>query len=184
METFKYRHMKGATRGVPWLLETAFAHCPNFEGGLVAVTGCNWTPSLGETFDGLDALLENLKVSDDDAVMVAVHLTYPAAMFTDKGKTELALPRMIALAIEDAVTNVTAAWTKHKKRVERDAAARERSEAKLAGKGVKGEVQRAAWAVIPKAYLVVSANNTLPAKARQIMYARTSVHSGTDGQAT
>ena len=48
--------------------------------------------------------------------MVAVHLAYPAAMFTDRGKTELALPTTIADAVTDAVIKVTAGWTKHKRR--------------------------------------------------------------------
>jgi hypothetical protein len=102
---------------MPWLLET-FAWCPNFQ-GRVLVTGCNWTPSLGETFDGLNAELAERWVRDDYPVMVAVHLVYPAATFTNKGKTELALPFEIENAVIDAITKVTAVWTKQRKTEER-----------------------------------------------------------------
>jgi hypothetical protein len=129
LESFKYHKTVGVTDGVPWLLETAFAWCPKFN-GRVLVTGCNWTPSLGETFDGLDAELAELWVRDDDPVMVAVHLVYPAATFTDKGKTELALPFKIEDAVREAVTRDTTVWTKQRKAEEQSCGALARREAK------------------------------------------------------
>jgi len=170
LASFKYRKVTGITDDVPWLIEAAFAWCPKAEARAL-VTGCNWTPSLGETFDGLAAHLEVLRVSFNDPVMVAVHLAYPAAIFTDKGKTELALPVEIEDAWQEAVSKVTAIWTKQKKAEDRNASARARREAKLARKGDHGKVKRAAYAVMVEAYLAASAKGTLPANARQVMYA-------------
>lgn len=161
MESFKYHKIDGTAGGVPWLLETAFAWCPNFKEGRVLVTGCNWTPSLGETFDGLDAELAELWVRDRDPVMVAVHLVYPAATFTDKGKTELALPFAIADAVTDAVTKITAVWTKQRKAEERNHAALARREMKLARQG-RVSLKDAAAEVMEEAYLAASADGTLP----------------------
>jgi hypothetical protein len=73
-------------------------------------------------------------------------------------------------AIINAVQGVTKKWTKQRKREERDAAAaRNRRYAMTRHHTVS--IREAAFAIMHKAYLKASANGTLPAHARQIMYA-------------
>jgi hypothetical protein len=73
-------------------------------------------------------------------------------------------------ALIDAITGVTKKWTKQRKREERDRAA-------VANRGYflvrrrLVSIKEAAWRVMQAAFMQASANNTLPANARQIMYA-------------
>jgi hypothetical protein len=77
---------------------------------------------------------------------------------------------MKSKALIDAITGVTKKWTKQRKREERErAAVLNRHHFLLRRHTVT--IKEAAWRVIPEAFLKASANNTLPANARQIMYA-------------
>jgi hypothetical protein len=72
--------------------------------------------------------------------------------------------------IAAAVQGVTAKWAKQRKREERDAAAQaNRRYAMTRQRTVT--IRDAAFAIIERAYLKASANDTLPAHARQVMYA-------------
>lgn len=73
-------------------------------------------------------------------------------------------------ALVDALIGVTKKWTKQRKREERaQSAILNRRDAMMRCRLVS--IKQAAWHVIPDAYWKASANNTLPANARQIMYA-------------
>ena len=77
---------------------------------------------------------------------------------------------MDASAILASVEKVTKAFTKQRKREERSARARyRRYDALTTSRGPT--VREAAWEIMEEAYLKASAKNTLPASARQIMYA-------------
>ena len=77
---------------------------------------------------------------------------------------------MKASSIIGAVEGVTQKWTNQRKREEREASARlNRSYVMVRRRTVT--VRDAAWRIMEKAYLKASANGTLPAHARQIMYA-------------
>jgi hypothetical protein len=77
---------------------------------------------------------------------------------------------MKAKNLIDAVQGATKKWAKQRKREERDASARaNRRYAMTRRRHVS--IKDAAWQVMKKAYLKASANGTLPAHARQIMYA-------------
>ena len=77
---------------------------------------------------------------------------------------------MDSKAIIGAVQGVTAKWTKQRKAEERHAAVHARRwEVMTYRRSIT--IKEAAYDVIPEAYLKASANNTLPAKARQVMYA-------------
>lgn len=72
--------------------------------------------------------------------------------------------------ILDLVTNVTKAWTKQRKAEEREQSATlRRRDALVRCRSIT--LKEAAYRVMKSAYLKASANNTLPAHARQIMYA-------------
>ena len=73
-------------------------------------------------------------------------------------------------ALIDALTSVTKKWTKQRRSEERARSAiRNRYHALTRSRVVS--IKEAACRVIPSAYLKASTNNTLPANARQIMYA-------------
>jgi hypothetical protein len=73
-------------------------------------------------------------------------------------------------AIIGAVQGVTSKWTKQRKTEERHAAAQARRwDVMTASRSMT--VKEAAYSVMREAYMKASAGNTLPAKARQIMYA-------------
>ena len=77
---------------------------------------------------------------------------------------------MDSKAIIGAVQGVTAKWTKQRKAEERHAAARARRwEAMTYSRSIT--IKDAAYDAIPDAYMNASADGTLPAKARQVMYA-------------
>jgi hypothetical protein len=77
---------------------------------------------------------------------------------------------MKASAIISAVEGVTSKWTKQRKREEREASAR-RNRMYVMTRRRAVSVKDAAWEIMRAAYLKASANDTLPAHARQIMYA-------------
>src|ERR671919_2149099 len=77
---------------------------------------------------------------------------------------------MQSSAIFDAVRSVTGAWTRQRKAEEREAARLSRRRDALI-RARRMTVREAAWHVLPQAYLRASSNGTLPAHARQIMYA-------------
>jgi hypothetical protein len=77
---------------------------------------------------------------------------------------------MDSKAIIGAVQGVTAKWTKQRKAEERHAAARaRRRDVMTYSRSIT--IKDAAYDAIPDAYMKASAGNTLPAKARQVMYA-------------
>ncbi|MFH1921700.1 MAG: hypothetical protein ABIP48_17690 [Planctomycetota bacterium] len=77
---------------------------------------------------------------------------------------------MQGTVIADVVRSVTKKWAKQRKREERDAHAKFRRRTALVRRS-KVTVKDAAYHVMEEAYLKASSNNTLPAHARQIMYA-------------
>jgi hypothetical protein len=97
----------------------------------------------------------------------------PSPDYTDRGKSALSLPYAVGDAIVDAVRAVCAKWAAQKKREDRDRAAalRRREALSAAAKPERITVKAAAWHFMREAYLKASANGTLPANARQIMYA-------------
>lgn len=77
---------------------------------------------------------------------------------------------MDAEAITKLVQGVTKKWAKQRKAEERQANAKARRYEALT-RSSRITIREAAWEVMEKAYLKASSNGTLPAHARQIMYA-------------
>ena len=73
-------------------------------------------------------------------------------------------------ALIDAITGVTKKWTKQRKREERERSAALNRRYFLIRRYTVS-IREAAWRAMAEAFLKASANNTLPANARQIMYA-------------
>lgn len=77
---------------------------------------------------------------------------------------------MNSRALIQGIGKVTAKWCKQRKREEREASAQlNRWDAMTRRHSMS--IKEAAWSVMDQAYLKASANGTLPAHARQIMYA-------------
>lgn len=77
---------------------------------------------------------------------------------------------MKSKALIDAITGVTQRWTRQRKREERERSAALNRRYFLVRRHLVS-VREAAWQAMEEAFLKASANNTLPANARQIMYA-------------
>ncbi len=73
-------------------------------------------------------------------------------------------------AIMGAVQGVTKKWAKQRKREEREASAA-RNRRYVMTRSYHVSIKDAAWRFMEEAYLKASADGTLPALARQIMYA-------------
>lgn len=181
VDTFLYRRALGETiEGLPYVVEVAFAALNDDEAWRVMITGANWSPGILDPFrqlgteysGGLDSLLVDQRADDDAPVAVVVHLACPRLDHTDRGKSAIALDNEVADAIRDAVCKATARWSKTIKEEERDARRREERRQKLRRQANrKMSIVEAAFAVMPEAYMHASSSNTLPTKARQIMYA-------------
>src|SRR6516164_6071863 len=76
----------------------------------------------------------------------------------------------IADRLKSAVLNVTKDWAKQRKAEERRASAAANREAKLTRASDYYNFRSAAFEIMEEAYLKASANGTLPASARQVMY--------------
>lgn len=99
MESFKYGKREGYLDDVPWVLEAAFAWCPDAEERRI-ITGVNFSPSIGNPFrtlgsygGSLDSVLEVQRAGRDEPVVLLIHLAYPRAEFSDHGKTTLVIER-------------------------------------------------------------------------------------------
>jgi hypothetical protein len=77
---------------------------------------------------------------------------------------------MDSTAIFDAVRSVTSAWARQRKAEEREASRISRRRDALI-RSRRMTIREAAWSLMSQAYLKASSGGTLPAHARQIMYA-------------
>jgi hypothetical protein len=97
MGSLKYRKATGTTAGVPWVLEAAFAWCP--EGTCRRlVSGVNWSPGIVNPFrqlgpfgQSLDAVLEQQRAGRDAPVALVLHLACPRVDYTDRGKSAVVI---------------------------------------------------------------------------------------------
>jgi hypothetical protein len=76
----------------------------------------------------------------------------------------------VADRLKNSVLNVTKDWAKQRKAEERHASAAANREAKLIRASDYYNFKSAAFEIMEEAYLKASANGTLPASARQVMY--------------
>jgi len=92
---------------------------------------------------------------------------------TDRGKTAVALPEGLSQVVSEGLQAVTKHWQKLKRQMDREGRGREReAQAWLRQQQSRQmNIKEAAWQVMEQAYLLASDNGTLPANARQIMYA-------------
>ena len=152
---------------------------------------------LGLGGEGLERVLAGQRVESTEPVIVAVHFTCPVITYLDRGKSSIALgggePEAGAKeekenpdfylnevnTLDDdspagqlimAVKSVTKRWFKQRKAEDRNRSARINRQVALQ-RSRRVTQKQAAFAVMEQAYLDASANDTLPANARQVMYA-------------
>jgi hypothetical protein len=169
-DTFEYRVAALEDEGLPYVIEAAFGYT-NEDLGSRIFEGFNFTPAIVGSPFRLDRRLEELRVREGDPIMVAVHVVSPRLVFVDKGKTQLDLPHPVREKIDSLLTAVTSRWTKQRKAEERDRSARVRRMDVLTRRSRPMNIIDAAYSVMEEAYEKASAGGTLPANARQVMYA-------------
>jgi len=177
LRTFKYRRIFGETDGVPEVVEAAFGYRPNGANERRIITGINWSPAIGNPFrslgpygESLDSILSEQRAGREEPIIVVLHLARPCIDYTDHGKSAVAMSDpTLAERLKSSVLSVTKEWAKQRKAEERHASALANRHARLI-RADTYNFKTAADEVMEKAYLAASADGTLPAMARQIMY--------------
>jgi DNA topoisomerase VI subunit B len=171
IDTFQYRAAPTVVDGIPYWIEVGFAHAPDIRAWHV-VTGLNFSPTIGGfPFRQLINVLIEQHVSENDPVVLFVHVTAPRFTFTDKGKAAVRLPCEVADKTAELVSGVTAKWRKQREAEIRTSSTVLKRAERLA-RQLKPSMSKkdAAYEVIEDAYMEASSGNTLPATARQVYY--------------
>ena len=100
MDRFKYVQKVGDCDGVPWIVECAFGWCEEEDDQIRRlVTGVNWSPGilnpfreLGPAGTSLDTLLTSQRVSEEEPVVMVLHMTMPRVEYSDRGKSAVIIP--------------------------------------------------------------------------------------------
>lgn len=176
-DSVEYRRAMGDVGGMPYVLEVGFAVKADAEYGRTLGVGINFSPALAQPFTALDNALNEARCTRFDPFVMLVHLACPAIQFTDRGKSKAILPEPVADDLQRLVKAATARFTKAKRQADRNDRmdARAMDELQNAHKVKPITVKAAAYQVMEQAYLKASSNGTLPANARQIMYAARSL---------
>src|SRR6516164_1653811 len=104
-------------------------------------------------------------------------------MWTKRATAKRLTMSDLAARLMESVISVTKDWAKQRKAEERHAEALANREARLTRASDYYNFKSAAYEIMEKAYMVASANGTLPANARQIMYkARPFIQDKMNGQ--
>ncbi len=174
---FRYKRITGEASGLPFIVEAAFNSGEDCRGLRIGINSSVPLRNplqqifLGGEY-GLAALLSKLFVDVDDGCVVALHLCCPRFSFMDQGKSSLMLPDEFEEAVANAVTNVTANWTRFKKKLEKSQQAAEREQQRqmrALGDGFITQ-KEAAVMVMERAYLQARGPVQAPVRPRQIMY--------------
>ena len=99
------------------------------------------------------------------------HVACPRLDFLDRGKSRVNLPADVSVKLNAMVDAVTAKWTKQKKAEIRENNAYLRRRDAMVSRDRPISIKEAAYEAMEAAYLHASADDTLPANPRQIMYA-------------
>jgi len=173
-ESFKYRMVKTVVGGVPYVIELAMAIFISSEERLVCSSGVNFTPMLiACPFKGVESFLSENRIDAYDPILFLIHVISPSVAFTDRGKSQVTLPMQVLLEVREALELLTKDWRKLKRQADRDGRVNQRHIDKALKDESDGKmtIKDAAYQIMTVAYLKASNNGTLPANARQIMYA-------------
>ena len=94
-ESFRYSR-KVAKEGLPWVLESAFGWLGDDESWRRIYSGANWSAaiknpfrSFGNTGEGLETALSEMRATRNEPVVFVLHLAHPRVEYTDRGKSAL-----------------------------------------------------------------------------------------------
>jgi hypothetical protein len=119
-ESFKYRKRLGMTSGgLPYVIEAAFAYCPDADTCRIITTGVNFSVGIRNpfrlgAFEDVSSLLADRMAGFDEPVVFMLHYTCPRVDYTDRGKSTLSLPWEVSREIRDLVEAVTKEWYKQR----------------------------------------------------------------------
>ena len=88
---------KASFDGVPWVLESAFGWLGNEAKDQRRIyTGANWSAavknpfrSFGQTGEGLETMLADMRATRNEPVVFVLHLAHPRVEYADRGKSAL-----------------------------------------------------------------------------------------------
>jgi hypothetical protein len=178
-DSFDYRCAAFEHEGLPYVVEAAFGYCPSGPDERRIITGINWSPAIGAdpfrslgTYDeSLSSILTEKRAGRSEPIVTVLHLACPRVDYLDRGKSAVSLPNEPSEKIIAIIKGVTAKWCKQRKAEEKAESARLRREERMIRYARPMSIRDAPFEVMEEAYLKASANNTLPASARQTMYA-------------
>jgi DNA topoisomerase VI subunit B len=99
--TFKYKRIFGDEGGVPRVVEVAFGlHRDGLTAGRgpsrKVIPGVNWSPGINNPFRqlgrggvGMDAILEKVRASSPQPIILIAHMACPRVTYTDRGKSAI-----------------------------------------------------------------------------------------------
>ena len=125
---------------------------------------------LGVLGQSLGSILTKQRAGPREPIIAILHLACPRIQYLDRGKSSVNLPGPPANAIADLIEGVTEKWAKQRRAEERDRSARARRADRLIRRERPTSIKDAAASVMEQAYMAASANGTLPANPRQVMY--------------
>lgn len=182
-QSIRYKRVAGVDDARrPYIVETAFGVFEDSDAGRELLCGLNFSPCILNPFrklssyESLDGVLGEQFLYDESKTFVLVHLAAPYLQYADRGKSTVEVPSCIGTDIKNAVLSVTKDWAKIKKREFRNKEAGERAmERMLKAYNPKSSIVGIVRENMAEVYAKVSGDNTLPAGARQLMYAMRSI---------
>jgi DNA topoisomerase VI subunit B len=172
--SFEYKKKLGSEGGLPFAVEAAFGSKRTLDHERDLLLGLNFSPTFKVPSDHLESVLGDCWIGERDSVVLAVHQVSPRLMFTSLGKGDIEDAPAVRDALSDLVERVTRRYHKMKARAFRQQEQQIRQEHldELDQKrSEKEQIKQAAYSVMAQAYALASGNGTLPANARQMMYA-------------
>jgi len=171
-DSVRYKKVEGTAGGLPFVLEVAFGIRDTDIAQRDVAVGLNFSATLKQPLLSLERLLGQQRIDAHDPVVVLVHLACPVMQFTDRGKGVLELSAEVWTALETAVTSVSRDWKQAKRRADKQDRVQRRALERMRGAYLPPpSIKDAAFRAMEAAYMAASAGGTLPANARQIMYA-------------
>ena len=182
--TIKYHCIKNKGP-VPFVVEAAFGYNSNLDSPVISF-GLNFSPTFFDPFAnmslsggkdksgwGVKGLARSFYLKDHDKAWLTVHVTHPALLFSDKGKSHITAATE---DLKDAVGLAIAAVLKEhyalRKKADKQSAAEERheQEAQEAARPKQMSLKEAVFTVLPQAIAKASTDGKYEFQDRQLYY--------------
>lgn len=169
--TFQYKRLTAEVKGMPYVVEAAMGVFVDHDRDRLIVAGANFTPLLNNPFAAVQKALSLNRCDAFDPCLVWIHVITPRLDFTDRAKSRAEIPAEVPIG--KVIESACKTWKNIKKHVDREGRAQQRriDDELKRERSKQVTVKEAAYRVMEAAYLKASNGGTLPANARQIMYA-------------